>query len=155
MLTIALAFTLLSSPPAQPFDQLATSRLSFLVGTWRGELHGAVIEETWSTFESGQAIGMFRMVDAKSGVKFQELMNLTVKGDTVELRLRHFDNDLVAFEEKDKPMLFKLQLAEKQKAIFVNAAKEKLTYARDGDRLTITLEKPKKPTSEFVMTLVK
>lgn len=156
MLVLALAVALLTSPPpAQPFEGMVTSRLSFMVGKWKGTGDGAFFEETWNGFEGKSAIGMFRMVDDKGAVKFQELMGLTVKGDTVELRIRHFDGELHALEDKDKPMVFKLLLVEKQKAIFQSAAKDKLTYARDGDRLRITLEKPEKKPHTFELMLAK
>lgn len=159
MLRFALLFLLLLSSvsipaavsaetgEAKPTDPRTTpivatlSQLSFIAGSWRGEIDGAVIEERWSPPEGDNMIGMFRLVRDGEGV-FYEFMTIAQAGDTPVLRIRHFGQGLEAWEEKDALDPYPLVELDSSRAVFENVnGAVRLTYERDGaDILTITLE---------------
>lgn len=53
-----IASALLQSPVA---PAASIESYEFLSGTWRGESHGSIIEETWLPPEEGNLTGVFRM----------------------------------------------------------------------------------------------
>ena len=141
---------------AQPLPA-APQAPDWLLGTWKGTAAGRVIEERWSRGASG-LLGVFRMERGNAAV-FLELMVLEPEGTDLVLRIRHFGPGLkTAWEDKDKPVLFRLVLSNGQEARFEGSgpwAGETLRYLRTGtDGLEVTLEKqvdgkPKRSTFRF------
>jgi hypothetical protein len=122
--------------------EAALSQLVFISGRWLGEWKGGVIEEQWSAPEGDNMMGMFRLVKDGEGV-FYEFMTIEQAGDTPVLRMRHFSQGLLAWEEKDNIDRYPLVELGDARAVFENQDKGiRLVYARDGDMLTITLDKP-------------
>ena len=119
-------------------------QLDFFTGSWRGMLGSTVIEERWSAAEGDNMMGMFRMVKEGEGV-FYEFMTIEQAGDTPVLRIRHFSQGLVAWEEKDGVDPYPLVELQDTRAVFANAISgTRLVYTCPSpDRLEITLEKPK------------
>jgi hypothetical protein len=79
----------------------------FLVGAWEGEGFGRRFEEVWNPPSAGSMIGMFKLFDEDS-VMFYELMTITVEDGTLCLRVRHFNADFTAWEEKSNHVEFRL-----------------------------------------------
>ena len=78
-------------------------------------------------------MGVFRQFrDGKP--RFYEFMLMSEVGDTVELRIKHFNPDVTGWEEKDKYTTFKLVKVEGQNAWFSG-----LTFKRQGNSLKIYL----------------
>ena len=65
---------------------------------------------------------------------FYEFLLLREKEGSLELRLKHFNPDIVGWEEKDVFVTFKLVAIEPQAAYFSG-----LTYRLEGDALKIYL----------------
>jgi hypothetical protein len=100
-----------SSPPAR-IEQLA-----WLVGHWEGEGLGGQSFETISPPVAGQMTGHFQQVkDGK--VQFYELYQFVPNGDSLLLRLKHFNEDLTGWEEKDETVEFPLVAIEKEAVYF-------------------------------------
>lgn len=81
---------------------------TFLTGTWQGEMNGEFVEEVWSQAQDGAMMGMFRWLHTSGTPRMYELLTITRQGDDVYLRLRHFNAAMVAWEEKDTPVVLKL-----------------------------------------------
>lgn len=148
VLSIASLLALTASATEKPTLALTT----FMTGHWVGEAGGAFSEEVWTAPEGDSMVGMWRLV--KDG-KTQLFELLTVSTDTehgLVMRLRHFNADLVGWEEKDKPFVFPLVRSGEGEVAFEGEGTEgkvRLTYRRDGaEGLVAVLEKGGK-TSEF------
>lgn len=110
-----------ASPPATVED------LAWLEGRWIGEGLGGCSEETISAPVGGQIMGMFRQAGADGSPSFYEFYLFAPKGDSIALRIKHFNPDLSGWEEKDGYVEFPLVAIEKDAVYF-----DGLTYARDG-----------------------
>jgi hypothetical protein len=108
--------------------------LAWIEGHWRGTGLGAVAEEVWSAPEAGAMMGMFRLIrDGK--LSFYEILTLSQEGESVLLRIKHFNPDLTGWEEKDRSVEFRLVRLEPRHAWF-----DGLTFERpDDDTLRVTV----------------
>ncbi len=92
----------LSATKAAP---VSIDEMSWIAGHWTGEALGGQFEETWNPPLGGEMIGMFKLVkDGK--VVFYELLTIVERDDSFVLRLKHFDEKLVGWEEKEKSIEF-------------------------------------------------
>ncbi|REJ73461.1 MAG: AraC family transcriptional regulator [Acidobacteria bacterium] len=130
--------------------------LGFVTGRWTGGDASRWIEETWTPLVDGESLGTFRMRRDGSPV-FYEFQTIdarrTVDADgtvTVrpQLRIKHFGDGLVAWEEKAEMATFELTALEAGSAVW--SAREgdrwaRLTYRRvqdtAGPGLEVVLEK--------------
>lgn len=80
--------------------------VEWLAGSWLGEGLGGVSEEVWSSPQHGTMMGSYRLIVKEKPV-FYEMMLMTEKAGTLLLRLKHFDPELIGWEEKDKFVDFK------------------------------------------------
>lgn len=107
----------------------ATARLedaAWLAGRWVGEGLGGHIEETWAPPAAGQMVGHFRLW-SDGEPQIYELMLMDVVDGALRMRVRHFNSDFTAWEEKDEWHTFE----------FVSATPEALSFRgleirRDG-----------------------
>ncbi len=93
-------------PPSATLEDAA-----FLVGSWDGVGFGRRFEEVWNPPSAGSMVGMFKMFDDQS-IRFYELMLLTVEAGTLSFKVRHFNPDFTAWEDKDDPVEFRCVGAE-------------------------------------------
>lgn len=95
--------------------------LSFLTGTWQGRMgQDDFVEEVWSEAKGGAMMGMFRWLNAEGRPRMYEILTITSDGADVFLRLRHFSAEMIAWEERDAPIVLKMRGAEQGRAEFVN-----------------------------------
>lgn len=107
---------------------------AWLQGTWVGSGLGMQVEESWSLPQHDAMMGMFRGSSAQ-GVAFYEFWLLRQEGETLVLRLKHFNPDLKGWEEKDGMLSFRLVKAEPNALYFSG-----LTYRLVAqDRLEVWL----------------
>lgn len=157
-LALSVAGTLPSCLGADPepvathlFDEIDVTPdvddLAFLSGRWLGEAFGGVAEETWNPPLGGQMLGTFRLVQDGAPV-FSEHMLLTELDGKVVLRLKHFEPDLVGWEEKGEFLDFELLSVSGDSARF-----DGLTFDRDGDQLRIglTMQGEEGPREEVML----
>lgn len=88
--------------PAATIDDAA-----MLIGSWTGTAFGQRFEETWNPPSAGTMVGMFKLV-GDEGVSFYELMLLTEEEGTLFLKVKHFNADFTAWEDKADYVTFKL-----------------------------------------------
>jgi hypothetical protein len=117
-----------TSPPT------TLAELAWLVGHWSGPAFGGTCEEIWSPPAGGAMMGMFRLV-AEEKTVFYEFLTITQEHDTLSLQLKHFNPDLVGWEEKDKKVTFPLVAVERERVHF-----EGMSFHRESaDEITIFL----------------
>lgn len=89
----------------QQTSQVGLQDLAWIAGSWQGEAMGGRFEETWSKPTASSMMGMFKFY-TDEGIGFYELLTIVPKGDSLVLRLKHFDSQLVGWEEKDDSVEF-------------------------------------------------
>ena len=111
-----------SDRPAASLDDL-----SWLVGSWEGDAFGGRAEEVWMPASGGSMMGTFKLsVNGKATI--YEFFTLVPDGESLTLRLKHFDGDLIGWEERDEFVEFPLVRLEKDAVYFAG-----LTYRRVGE----------------------
>ena len=88
--------------PAASLDDAA-----FLVGSWTGTAFGERMEESWSTPTGGSMVGTFKLFSGDEPAMY-ELMLLTVENGTLVLKVKHFNADFTAWEDKPDYVAFRL-----------------------------------------------
>ena len=99
----------------QPAENLTTKArpdarigdLAWIAGHWNGQAMGGQFEETWNAPMGGTMMGMFKFVQ-DDAVVFYEILTIVPDGDSLMLRLKHFDAGLKGWEEKDESVEFPL-----------------------------------------------
>jgi hypothetical protein len=90
------------SRPAATLDDAA-----FLVGRWEGTAFGERMEESWSAPTGGSMVGTFKLFDGDEPAMY-EIMLLTVEDGTLSLKVKHFNPDFTAWEDKADYVNFRL-----------------------------------------------
>jgi hypothetical protein len=113
--------------PGTPPPKASISELAWMVGHWEGEGLGGQSFETISPPVAGQMSGHFQQVkDGK--VQFYEIYHFVPVGDSLMLRLKHFNAELTGREEKDQSLEFPLVAIEGEAVYF-----DGLTMRRAGE----------------------
>jgi len=95
----------LSAADAMP--EATIEDAAWIAGHWQGDLFGGVGEEIWSKPFGGAMMGMFKHV-VGDAVTFYELMIVVEESNSLILKLKHFNPDLTAWEEKEEMVDFPL-----------------------------------------------
>ncbi len=90
------------SPPAATLDDA-----HWLVGTYSGTAFGGQFEQHWSAPSAGTMVGTFKLMQ-DGAVTFYELLLLSVDDGTLSLKVKHFNPDFSAWEEKADFIDFRL-----------------------------------------------
>jgi hypothetical protein len=80
---------------------------SWLVGSWTGAGFGQQFEEVWNAPSAGSMVGLFKLF-SDEGVAFYELLLLIVEDGTLSLKVKHFNPDFSAWEDKADYVNFRL-----------------------------------------------
>lgn len=91
--------------------------MEWLAGHWKGEAFGGITEELWAPPLAGSMMGSFKLV-VDNQVVFYEIMTLSEEDSSLVLRLKHFNNDLTGWEEKEETHDFKLVKVSDDKVYF-------------------------------------
>jgi hypothetical protein len=114
--------------PAATLDDM-----KWLVGHWKGTGLGGVSEEIWAEPAGGVMMGMYRLV-VNGKPSFYEFIHLAEERGSLVMKLKHFNADLTAWEERDRFVTFRLVKLGLNEAYFSG-----LTFRRSVDRLQIFL----------------
>lgn len=95
----------LDDPDYRPAATLAD--VGWLVGAWTGTAFGADFEEVWNPPSAGSMVGMFKLL-RDGEVEFYELLLLVETEASLALKVRHFNADFTAWEDKDEDVTFRL-----------------------------------------------
>ena len=119
------------------------SDFSWIAGRWVGPGFGGVFEEVWSEPDiNGDVMGMFRYADSAGAVQFYEFWVL----DETGMKLRHFNPDFTAWEEKGEFIDFTMISTSENKITFKG-----LTYelvAEDELEIQLKMKRGDKVTTE-------
>jgi len=141
-----LAAAVFAQTTAPAPSRAVLSDLSWMAGRWIDDSGGNLSEEIWSAPSGDSMMGMWRYVSGGE-VRIYELLTISVEPTGVVMRLRHFDPELVAREDKGTPVELALVGWKPREAAFEGPAVGapglvRLTYRRPSeDTLTSTLEK--------------
>lgn len=114
--------------PGVPRPAARLGELGWLVGTWEGEgIGNSPAMESWVRPIGGVMPGIFVQTDSKGGTMFSEYMQIAPDGESLVVRLKHFNADLTGWEEKERTVNFPL-VGRSQNALYFNG----LTYERQG-----------------------
>ncbi|MCH6199422.1 DUF6265 family protein [Aquiflexum sp. LQ15W] len=131
---------------AQPAGNGSIQELDWLAGYWIGTGLGGDCEELWLPPMDNSMIGTFRFI-MEGELIFSEYMHMIEEDGRLSLKIKHFNRDLTAWEEKEDWTVFKFIKTEGQTAYFSG-----ITFHRAGDELMIRLamtNEGKKSTEEF------
>ena len=87
----------LDDPNKRPAATLAD--VSWLVGSWTGDAFGNRFEEVWNPPSAGSMVGMYKVLDGDQ-VSFYELMLIVEEERSLSLKVKHFNADFSAWEDK-------------------------------------------------------
>lgn len=111
--------------PAATIDDAA-----WMVGSWTGTAFGGHFEEVWNPPSAGTMVGLFKLF-GDDGVAFYELLLLSVEDGTLSLKVKHFNPDFSAWEEKADYVNFRLVKKEDDALHFGGIS----FYKRDDDSI--------------------
>jgi len=103
---------------------------NFLVGSWLGTAFGGTFEEVWNAPSAGTMVGLFKLY-SDDGVTFYEILLLSVEDGTLSLKVKHFNPDFSAWEDKPDYVEFRLVKREKDALHFGGLS----FYKRDDDSM--------------------
>jgi hypothetical protein len=99
----------LDDPEVRPPATLET--VAWIAGSWTGEFLGGTFEETWNAPSAGSMVGMFKLLhDGK--VSFYELMLFVEEEGSLSFKVRHFNPDFTAWEDKGEDVTMRFVKAE-------------------------------------------
>lgn len=101
------------------------NEVSWIQGHWKGEAFGGVTEEIWSPPLGDSMMFSFKLV-VDDNVQFYELGIIRQVDDTLILQLKHFNNDLTGWEEKNETEDFRLIKIDKSRVYFDDFTLEKI-----------------------------
>ncbi len=81
--------------------------ISWISGNWKGEAFGGIVEENWSEPSGGSMMATFKLI-VDNKVQFYELEVIRQVDSTLILQLKHFNQNLSGWEEKDETEDFPL-----------------------------------------------
>lgn len=116
---------------------------SWLAGSWTGTAFGQRFEQVWNPPSAGSMIGLFKLI-GDEGVSFYEILMLSVEKGTLSLKVKHFNADFTAWEDKADYVNFRLVKLEDNALHFGGLsfyqngddAIDGYIVMRDGDELT-------------------
>lgn len=120
---------------AQTAPAATIDAASWLAGRWVGEGFGGQMEESWAPPVGGQMVGYFRYW-RDGQPQFYEFMLMDVVEGGVRMRVKHFNPDMVGWEDKGEWHAFEPVSAGPDALIF-----DGLEIRRDGaDRVVMTIQ---------------
>ena len=99
----------LDDPDERPAATLED--VAWLVGSWSGEAFGNTFEEVWNPPSAGSMIGFFKLLSGDE-VVFYELLLLVEEQGSLSLKVKHFNADFTAWENKEDYVTFQFVKAE-------------------------------------------
>lgn len=128
-LAVVIMSRLVLQAAAQDLDDL-----EFLIGHWRGEAFGGIVEEIWLPAQGDVMHGVFRAL-SDGAISFSEFIQVTFEDDGVIMRFAHFRPDYSTWEGDSPPMTLRLAGAGTSSAVFEGvdeASPERITYSIDS-----------------------
>jgi len=103
---------------------------AWLAGSWTGTAFGMEFEEVWNPPSVNTMVGMFKLF-GDDGIAFYEIFLMTVEDGVMKLKVKHFNPDFTAWEEKADYVEFRL-IAKEEDALHFSGIS---FYRRDDDTI--------------------
>lgn len=149
-LTLALTLTCGIAGATEDVIDAAEATLedvAWIAGDWRGTAFGGECEEAWQKPMGGSMLGTFKLVRDGEPV-FYELMLLTREEGRLVLKVKHFNPDFTAWEEKADAVVFELERVEPGKIVFNGLVMER--RSEDGLDITLRMRRGDEVTDELI-----
>jgi hypothetical protein len=117
-----------AEPASASLDDVA-----WLAGSWTGEAFGGTFVEVWTPPSHGSMVGLFKLVNGGEP-SIYEIQIISEEMGTLVWKVKHFDKEFTAWEEKSEFVSFPLVKVEPEAAYF-----DGLTLTRDGENLVAYL----------------
>jgi hypothetical protein len=104
----------------------ALSEIKWMEGHWKGQAFGGITEEIWGPPLGGSMMFSFKLV-VDGAVNFYELGHIRQIDESLVYELKHFNNDLKGWEEKDEVQRFKLVKLEGDRVYFEGFTFERIS----------------------------
>lgn len=122
-ITLLISTTLFAQKDKQLEPKL--KNIAWISGNWKGKAFGGITEENWSKPSAGSMMATFKLIQ-DSKVTFYEIEIIREIENSLILQLKHFNNDLKGWENKDKTIDFTLKSITKSKVEFEGMIFEKV-----------------------------
>lgn len=132
------------SYPKDPLIGIHIDKLSWLSGFWPGEGAIGYVEEQWSKPHNGEMLAWFRWYRGETPYIY-EIIRLKDEDGHIIMRIRHFDSQFHAKEEKDSAFTAILTGLTAQEATFVSQQDPErgyIIYRREEEKLYFEDHKP-------------
>lgn len=126
ILLLTFLFHLASFGQSEKILAPKLENIQWIAGNWKGEALGGQIEENWSEPSRGSMMATFKLIDNES-IVFYEIIIIREVQNTLILQLKHFDNELKGWEEKDQTIDFPLKEITENKVVFEGMTFEKIS----------------------------
>lgn len=127
--------------------------IAWIAGHWKCEAFGGTAEEICLPASGGSMSGIFKSV-VKGKTNFYEIFSFIEENNTLILKLKHFNDNLIGWEEKGKTIDFKLVKLEKDKVYFSGLTYEKIDKNHFNAYLVITYKDGSCSETKFSYTRV-
>jgi hypothetical protein len=97
----------MTEPGPREETNITIQDAAWIAGHWRGEAFGGIADEVWSPPLGRSMMGMYQLLQDDE-VAFYEFLTITEEDGSLLLRLKHFDPQMVGWEEKDQAQIFRL-----------------------------------------------
>jgi len=87
--------------------EVTVDAAAMLAGGWFGTAFGQRFEETWNPPSAGTMVGLFKLF-GDDGVTLYEIELITVEDGALTLKVRHFNADFSAWEDRTESVDFRL-----------------------------------------------
>ena len=91
--------------------------VAWFVGSWTGTAFEGSFEEVWNPPSAGSMVGFFKLMK-DDAVEFYELLLLVEEAGSLSLKVKHFNADFSAWEEKADYVNFRLVFIEENAVHF-------------------------------------
>ena len=105
----------LDDPDARPEATLAD--VAWLTGSWTGEAFGGTFEQVWNPASAGSMVGLFKLMNG-GAVNFYEILLLVEEEGSLSLKVKHFNPDFTAWEEKEEYVTFRYIMSDENAVHF-------------------------------------
>jgi hypothetical protein len=126
--------------------------VAWIAGHWESKRPAALLQEHWSEPAGDGMMGMFRWLK-KDKTWIYEILAIREEGGSLVFRFRHFSDKMHAWEEKEKPLMFRLVSLTKREAVFENPSGDdpgRYIFSRPDDKtLLVKVGSKKAGTVEF------
>ena len=128
LILATLVFWILHPIQSQPNHNAST--FSFLTGTWHTNHEWGHMTEIWSPEESGNLMCTFRCMNGGK-VIFYEWIIIESTTEGPVMRLRHFNAGSIAWEDKEKPHVYRMISSGDSQCVFENESNTtRISYER-------------------------